>query len=334
MNATLNEQAHAIVRAKARYWDLRLFSRVFADAIAAIEGDLHAAASAPRSHFVVADVDGLQQVTAWLKTSLQRLPQLQKEFERRLSAPLNAARAASDTPGGPDQIAAVSYQLALVYRDLTLLGYDLANYHCGYADGFPVLVLQEFDRVIGEVVQHLADEAQRLREMFRAFGLPALDALDIATEQAERGEAPKITAYSQTFRYRPFDASNIDRLSALIDHVADTDDGRSGFVYLLINPSMPGLVKIGHTTRATGERIRELSGATGVPTPFELIFDQFTQDSALAERQIHDRLQAYRVATNREFFAVPTSAAVKTMLAVTAAKPATLADRLAEALGG
>ena len=41
-----------------------------------------------------------------------------------------------------------------------------------------------------------------------------------------------------------------------------------GYVYVLINSSMPNLVKIGKTTKDPNERVKELSSATGVATPF------------------------------------------------------------------
>jgi hypothetical protein len=80
---------------------------------------------------------------------------------------------------------------------------------------------------------------------------------------------------------------------------------------------MLGLVKIDHTTRASGDRIAELSRPTGVPTPFELVFDQFVDDSPQAERRIHGCLAAYRIAAKRAFFEVSTNIAIKAILAAT-----------------
>ncbi len=42
----------------------------------------------------------------------------------------------------------------------------------------------------------------------------------------------------------------------------------NGYVYVLMNSSMRGLVKIGKTEREPEERAKELSASTGVPTPF------------------------------------------------------------------
>jgi hypothetical protein len=91
-----------------------------------------------------------------------------------------------------------------------------------------------------------------------------------------------------------------------------------GYVYALINYSMPGLLKIGRTTRPPSNRGEELSAATGVPTPFVLLFDIFVPDSAEAERQIHFALETagFRHARGREFFSVPPDLAVRLLLAV------------------
>lgn len=48
-----------------------------------------------------------------------------------------------------------------------------------------------------------------------------------------------------------------------------------GFIYILSNPEMQGLVKIGQTRRKVEKRVKELSSGTGVPAPYEIeaIFD-------------------------------------------------------------
>jgi hypothetical protein len=75
----------------------------------------------------------------------------------------------------------------------------------------------------------------------------------------------------------------------------------SEFVYVLENPSMPGIVKIGRTDRTVSERVNELSSHTGVPTQFIVVKEYSVDDSVLAENKIHERLSEYRVSENREF---------------------------------
>jgi S-DNA-T family DNA segregation ATPase FtsK/SpoIIIE len=79
-------------------------------------------------------------------------------------------------------------------------------------------------------------------------------------------------------------------------------DVMSEFIYLLENPSMPGLVKIGRTERSVSERVSELSSHTGVPTGFAVVKEWAVTNSVEAERIIHERLSDYRVSDNREFF--------------------------------
>lgn len=78
-----------------------------------------------------------------------------------------------------------------------------------------------------------------------------------------------------------------------------------GFVYYLTNPSMPGIVKIGMTTKHPRERMLELSRATACPEPFELLAFFDTHMPEFVEQQIHKSLSQYRVNNAREFFAAP-----------------------------
>lgn len=61
----------------------------------------------------------------------------------------------------------------------------------------------------------------------------------------------------------------------------------AGYIYVLINPSMDGLVKIGKTTRDPSGRAKELSGATGVPSPFLLAYETLIGDCSAAEEFVY-----------------------------------------------
>jgi hypothetical protein len=86
---------------------------------------------------------------------------------------------------------------------------------------------------------------------------------------------------------------------------------RNGYIYVLLNHSMKDLVKIGRTSRNPEERVQELSQATGVPTPFILIYMEEFRDCIIAESQIHLALEKFRVSTSREFFEIPPYKAIK-----------------------
>lgn len=65
---------------------------------------------------------------------------------------------------------------------------------------------------------------------------------------------------------------------------------------------MPGLVKIGLTTRTPSARADELTGATGVPAPFVVAWGRAVSDCAFVENAVHRMLQDRRVSGRREFF--------------------------------
>ena len=80
----------------------------------------------------------------------------------------------------------------------------------------------------------------------------------------------------------------------------------SGIVYVLTNPVMSGLVKIGMTTRDNLDaRMKELYG-TGVPVPFECKYACKVKlsDCAKIEKALHAAFAPNRINANREFFQI------------------------------
>lgn len=75
-----------------------------------------------------------------------------------------------------------------------------------------------------------------------------------------------------------------------------------GWIYILSNPCMPGLLKIGMTTTTPQARAKELSSSTGVPAKFEIEASYFSDDPRGDELRIHSALAGYRINDNREFF--------------------------------
>ena len=100
----------------------------------------------------------------------------------------------------------------------------------------------------------------------------------------------------------------------------------SGYVYVLSNPKMQGLLKIGFSTRKVEERAAELSAATGVPAPFEIEAYFCSTNPEDDERHIHAALERQRV-TGREFFEIGTMEAIQVMGAICKRSPAYLSPR-------
>ena len=84
----------------------------------------------------------------------------------------------------------------------------------------------------------------------------------------------------------------------------NNDDMDDGIVYLLTNPAMPNLVKIGMTTRNEVHiRMAELY-STGVPLPFSCEYAGRVNDVKQVERALHQAFQPNRVNPAREFFEI------------------------------
>ena len=75
-----------------------------------------------------------------------------------------------------------------------------------------------------------------------------------------------------------------------------------GYVYIMTNAAMPGLLKIGCTARSPEIRRRELSRPSGVPGDFEISYEMYSPNMKLLEIKIHTELSAYRVNNKKEFF--------------------------------
>ncbi|WP_421532005.1 GIY-YIG nuclease family protein [Lelliottia amnigena] len=75
-----------------------------------------------------------------------------------------------------------------------------------------------------------------------------------------------------------------------------------GWIYILSNPCMPGLLKIGMTTISPQARAKELSSSTGVPEKFTIEASYFSDDPRGDEARIHAAMSEHRLNDSREFF--------------------------------
>ena len=74
----------------------------------------------------------------------------------------------------------------------------------------------------------------------------------------------------------------------------------TGFVYVMSNESLPGLIKIGKSIDPE-KRVKTLS-SEGLPTPFHIEFQIKSEHYSEIETAVHSSLSNYRVSENREFF--------------------------------
>lgn len=76
------------------------------------------------------------------------------------------------------------------------------------------------------------------------------------------------------------------------------------WVYILSNPTTPGLFKIGYTKNTPDERAKQISNATGVALPYKVEWAFHCYDGFGLEQEVHHKLDIYRVNNNREFFQI------------------------------
>jgi hypothetical protein len=100
-------------------------------------------------------------------------------------------------------------------------------------------------------------------------------------------------------------------------------------VYIFTNRGMPGLCKIGYTTRNdVKERAKELY-TTGVPYPFQIYYACQVVNGKKIEKTLHKLFDDQRVNDNREFFETEPE---KVILALQLASPLDVTPRETEYL--
>lgn len=77
---------------------------------------------------------------------------------------------------------------------------------------------------------------------------------------------------------------------------------KSGHIYIMSNPAIPGLLKIGETHHVF-DRKKTLS-TSNVPEDYRVLHFRFCDDVRQAEQQVFHQLANYRVPSKKEFFRV------------------------------
>ena len=97
---------------------------------------------------------------------------------------------------------------------------------------------------------------------------------------------------------------------------------KNGYIYILINPALKDVLKIGRTSADSEKRKIELDKAlkagTGISSDFIVGYDDYVDDCVAIENQIHKKLDKYRVSQNKEFFNLSLKVAIKTLIQIIA----------------
>jgi len=89
--------------------------------------------------------------------------------------------------------------------------------------------------------------------------------------------------------------------------------GADQWVYILSNPALPNMLKIGYTKNEPEVRAKQISAATGVALPYKVEWAFQCFNGEQLEQEVHAKLATYRVNQNREFFDIPLVEAQKTI---------------------
>lgn len=95
----------------------------------------------------------------------------------------------------------------------------------------------------------------------------------------------------------------------------------SGYVYILSNEAMPGILKIGHSMYGGRKRAKEIysQGGTGIPMPFKMEFEIWSNDCHCHEQYIHEQLINLRINKSREFFRIEVDRAIEVIMSIVGA---------------
>jgi hypothetical protein len=85
------------------------------------------------------------------------------------------------------------------------------------------------------------------------------------------------------------------------------------WVYILSNPTQPGLLKIGYTKKLPEERAKQISSATGVALPYKVEWAYQCFNGEMVEREVHHKLKAQRINSSKEFFQISLEEAKETI---------------------
>jgi len=91
--------------------------------------------------------------------------------------------------------------------------------------------------------------------------------------------------------------------------------GMRGWVYVISNQSMPGIVKIGYSMKDPWARAEELAH-TGTPLPYLVDYEVLVHEPQVIEQGAHEALKHVRLNEKREWFRCSTSAAVTAIRSV------------------
>lgn len=333
----LSEKATKIVINRQQGWEYALLAQVVTDEIEnqKVLAPTLLSTIMTESTPIIFKIDtgvSLGNFCAWMEAKINELDDLGRHFPNLLAADNQDAFGLPGQPGNPEKIVQLGIRVGELYSDVLVFENVIRMHSCDTSEflnedypEFKSKLRDIFDDFPGIVTEPLT----KLVQFYEQWGPEILRRIHDAVSRVQPGEPLYLDLnfeLSLNFNstnvleraillLKEIDIETERRLSE-IEHIplSASENLNAGYLYLLMNPSMPGLIKIGKTTRTADQRLKELGAATGVPTPFALVFEVWVHDCHRAEKYVHDLLSENRVAGNREFFNVASTVAIKIMM--------------------
>ena len=79
----------------------------------------------------------------------------------------------------------------------------------------------------------------------------------------------------------------------------------TGYIYCIVNEYMPGICKVGFTSRPVDARLKEANQShTWSPPSYKIAFAKRVKDAKYAETKIHELIDSCRIMKRKEMFTI------------------------------
>ncbi len=298
----LSSKSLQLATEKPDHWEYLLFAQVIGDGVEANKKNFQ---NSSFSSTTLAEKIEFDRILVWVSESFDDCERIMAELDSLMNSNHEKAFGPPGTPGNVEAIVALSYKIIGYYYQAMSWSQNVIH--------------TPIDSRLAEIPSELAKMSTSITAGIEQFSPNLLKQLEIAITAPPNAPPQEVTI---TIGVEP---SHMNQLLLSIQEIIEQEiieiektneqtNYKAGFIYLFENPSMEGLVKIGKTKKDPHERAKELGGATGVPTPFSVVFYQFVDDCDEAERYVHKQLEKYRESSSREFFRVSTNDAIHIMV--------------------
>ncbi len=217
-------------------------------------------------------------------------------------------------------------ELETLHRELTYNNGDVDDCYCTWSDGAKKVVTaaaaaRATSGTIPSYVNNCIDQCLALRNeglgLYKKTLAMVLDSIKEATIREEQKELQEELAREELLRQRQ--AARIDRMNQerekhiqhqrdllnwnhstpSLQHHSHSRHGE-GYIYILKNQAMPGIFKIGFTTKEPEKRAYEITSEMKMPVPFEVAYSWKTTMPFAVEQAIFSELEA--LCQGREFY--------------------------------